>query len=132
MAEITGGPTTTISRVASGDLSGSQFSFVRASGNDVMSYVTSGGLMLGTLQNKPKNNEHATIAVAGPTKIMMGTSLGPNVFVTGNTSGFAIRAAGSGSYVAGMLITGAVSGAVGELLANVPWVSGANLAGAAV
>jgi len=132
MAELTGGPQTTISRVASGDLSASQFSFVRASGDDVMTYVTSGGLMLGVLQNKPKNNENATIAVAGPTKIMMGTSLGPNVFVTGNTSGFAIRAAGSGSYVAGMLITGAVSGAIGELLANVPWISGANLAGAAV
>src|SRR3990167_1177654 len=132
MAELTGGPPTTISRVASGDLSTSQFSFVRGSGDDVMTYITSGGLMLGVLQNKPKNNEHATIGVAGPTKIMMGQSLGPNVFITGNTSGFAIRAAGSGSYVGGMLITGAVSGAIGELLANVPWISGANLAGAAV
>lgn len=131
MAEVTGGPQITVSRVASGDLSGSQFSFVRAIGNDVLSYVTSGGLMLGVLQNKPKNNEHATIGVIGPMKITMGTSLGPNVFVTGNTSGFAIRAAGSGSYVAGMLITGAVSGAVGELLANVPWratgISGDNV-----
>ena len=132
MAEVTGGPQTTISRVASGDLSLCQFSFVRGIGNDVATYITSGGLMIGVLQNKPTNDRHATIVVAGPTKIMMGTSLGPNVFVTGNTSGFAIRAAGSGSYVAGMLITGAVSGAIGELLAGVPWVSGANLAAANV
>ena len=121
MAEVPGGPQTTISRVASGDLTPCQFSFVRGSGNDVMGYVTSGGLMLGVLQNKPANDRHATIVVAGPTKISMGTSLGPNVFVTGNTSGFAIRAAGSGSYVGGMLITGAVSGAIGELLACVPY-----------
>ena len=121
MAEGTGGPQTTISRVASGNLTARQFSFVRGSGNDVMNYVTSGGLMLGVLQNHPNDNQMATIVVAGPTKISMGASLGPNVFVTGDTAGLAIRAAGSGSYVGGMLITGAVSGAIGELLACVPY-----------
>lgn len=102
-------------RVASGDLDGSQFTMVRQLGNaDVLTMPTTGAIPFGVLQDKPKDNEHAGCVVEGITKIRMADSLGANIFVMAGESGFAVQAA-SGQTTAGRLITGATSGALGVM-----------------
>lgn len=104
-----------VSKVASGNLDGSQYTFVRQIGNrDVLTIATTGVPMLGVLQNKPQNNEHATVAMLGSTKIRLANSLGVPSWVMAGVSGFAVLAV-SGQVVAGQLITGATSGALAEM-----------------
>jgi hypothetical protein len=117
MAEVSG-PNFTLSKVASGDLRGHQFRFVRASGaEDIMVFTTRGAYSVGVLQNKPNDNEHATLVTLGHTKVRV-ASLGPNIWVMANSDGCAVEA-GSGQVVLGRLITGATSGALGEMILNV-------------
>ena len=106
------------SRVASGNLDGSQFCFVRQLGNaDVISVADSGSYVLGVLQNKPQNNDHAAVVFLGSTKIKLANSLGAGIPIMSAVSGFAVRAS-SGQVVLGYLMTGATSGAYGELNMN--------------
>ena len=98
--------------VASGDLSGSQFRFVRAIGLDV--YLSDSGFAEGVLQNKPQNNEHATVVVNGGTKIQLANSLGPNIFVGCGSGGYAVNATGEGLKY-GRLLQGGTSGAYGTM-----------------
>lgn len=107
------------SRVASGNLDGSQYCFVRQIGNvDVLTVPTTGGYALGVLQNKPQNNEHAGVAFLGSTKIKLANSLGAGIPIMSAVSGYAVQAA-SGQVVLGYLMTGASSGGVGELLMSI-------------
>lgn len=107
-----------LSMVASGNLDGSQYCFVRQIGNvDVLTIPATGGLAIGVLQNKPQNNEHAAVAFLGSTKIRLANSLGGGINIMSAVSGYAVQAA-SGQVVLGYLKTGATSGGVGELLLN--------------
>ena len=106
------------SRVASGNLDGSQYCFVRQIGNvDVLSIAASGAAAIGVLQNKPQNNDHAAVAFLGSTKIKLANSLGAGIPIMSAVSGFAVQAS-SGQVVLGYLMTGATSGAFGELNLN--------------
>lgn len=99
--------------VASGDLSGSQYKFMQAAGNDV--YISSSGFAEGVLQNKPQNNEHASVVVMGGTKIMLAASLGPNIFVGCGSGGFAVNGTDTNGLHYGRLIQGATSGGLGVM-----------------
>lgn len=116
MAEVRGSLQTG-THVASGNLDGSQFTFVRGLAgvnNDVLTIATTGGLFVGVLQNKPQNNEHATVGYRGITKVKLASSLGAGIFVMAGNSGWAVQAT-SGAYVAGPLISNGTSGTVAEL-----------------
>jgi len=89
------------SAVASGDLSGLQFKFVRFIGND------------GVLQNKPKNREFAGVIGIGYTKLWLGNSMGSGCEVMAGNQGFATIAA-SGQWTHGFLLTAGNSGDLGE------------------
>ena len=118
MAEFVNRMQTT--RVASGNLDNNQYTFVRQLGNlDVLTIPTSGAQAIGVLQNKPRDNEHAELVFLGSTKIRVANSLGAGIFVMAAVSGFAVAAAsGPTNVVLGQLVTGATSGAVGELHFN--------------
>lgn len=121
MAEVSG-PRVLVTAVASGNMylaDPAGFRFVTKTGKYVNLSSTSGGLVYGVLQNKPLNAEHASVCVDGFTKISLGTSLGPDVFVATNNTGFAI-AASSGQSVCGRLITGGNSGMPGEMQFTMP------------
>lgn len=99
--------------VASGDLSGAQYKFVQANGNDV--YLGNSGYAEGVLQNKPQNNEHAAVVVMGGTKIIVASSLGPNIFVGCGSGGYAVSGFDTQGAHYGRLLQGATSGGIGVL-----------------
>ena len=100
--------------VASGDLSSAQYRFVQATGLDV--YLGNSGYAEGVLQNKPQNNEHASVVVMGGTKIVVASSLGPNIFVGCGSGGFAVIASAPALGLCyGRLIQGATSGGIGVM-----------------
>ena len=84
MAEVSG-RRVTVTGVASGDLNiadPANYRFLfKADTKKVALASTSGAIAYGVLNNKPKNNEHATVVIDGFTKVTVGTSLGPDVLV---------------------------------------------------
>lgn len=116
MAEQSG-PNVKWTGIASGDLNFADpacFRFLKKTGKDVHLCATSGELVFGVLANKPKDNEHCSVVVDGFTKVSVGASLGPDIMVATNNTGFAIQAS-SGQAVCGRLITGGNSGMPGEM-----------------
>ena len=106
-----------VSRVASGDLSALQYTFVKefgASNTAVYPATTVGEVVYGILQNKPRNQEHATVCVDGFTKVTLGGSLGAGATVMVNSNAAAI-AATSGQYICGRINRGGNSGSIGEM-----------------
>ena len=121
MAEVSG-PRTLVTGVASGNLNFADpagFRFVKKTAKDVHLCSVSGEIVFGVLQSKANDNEHVSVCVDGFTKICLAASLGPDIFVATNNSGFAINAS-SGQSVAGRLITGANSGMPGEMQFSMP------------
>jgi hypothetical protein len=122
MAAVSG-MRTIVSKVASGNLNFAEpanYRFVRAIGNDdVLLPSASGQQVFGVLQNKPMDNEHASVCIHGPTKITLGISLGANARVMTSNSGYAI-AADSAVNQCGYLMTGATSGTIGEMFFTAP------------
>lgn len=119
MAEVSG-PRTLYTGVASGNLDFQDpagFRFLRKIGKDVL-LATSGDPVFGVLNNKPRDNEHATVCVHGFTKIALGSSLGPDALVQAGVNGFAVLCT-SGFNSAGRLVTGGNSGMVGELFVSI-------------
>ena len=117
MAEVSG-KRSLATGIASGDLNfadPANFRFLLKTGKDVHLCSASGQIAYGVLQNKPKNNEFASVCVDGFTKFTAGGSIGADVLVMTNNSGFGIAAASGGS-VLGRVITGADSGLIGEML----------------
>lgn len=116
MAEVSG-RRVTATGVASGDLNfadPANYRFLVKTGKDVHLAASSGAMAYGVLQNKPKDNEHATVVVDGFTKVVLGSSLGADCLVMTNNTGFAVLLS-SGGATLGRLITGADSGKVGEM-----------------
>ena len=122
MSQVSG-MRTIVSKVASGNLNfadPANYRFVRAIGaDDVLLPAASGSIVFGVLQNKPQNDEHASVCIHGPTKITLGISLGVNVRVMTNDTGFAVLANSAVSQC-GYLMTGAQSGCVGEMFFTAP------------
>lgn len=121
MAELEG-RNIRVSRVASGDLSFADpqcFRFLLQTNRDVHLCSASGQIPFGVLNNKPRDNEHATVCIHGSTKIVLAMSLGANARITTNNTGQGI-AVSSGGADCGFLMTGAVSGAVAELFFTSP------------
>ena len=116
MAEVSG-PRVLMTGVASGNLDFADpagYRFVKKTGKDIHLCAASGELVFGVLNNKPRDNEHASVCVDGFTKICLGASLGADILVATNNTGFAINAS-SGQAVCGRLITGGNSGMPGEM-----------------
>ncbi len=120
MSEVSG-PNMTLTRVASGALP--QYRFVRQIGNKDVVLCGSGQIVLGVVQNAPLDNDHATVAFGGVTKIQLSMSLGAAAPVMADANGFAQNATaivgvGSGSIgtVAGVLLQSATSGSIAEML----------------
>ena len=131
MAEVSG-QNFTSTKAASGDISGSQFTYVRQLAGvnaDVLTISASGvQVPFGILQNKPRDNEFATMVVMGHSKVRLANSLGANIWLMSGQSGWAVQyAAASGGVSTGRLITGATSGALGETLFNPTFVGSASI-----
>lgn len=119
-----------LTRVASGNMDTqtangvnvNQYCFVQmvAGVEDDIILANSGAVCLGVLQNAPRDGEHATVRYAGSTKIRLASSLGLGVEVVASSGGYARLALDAGAIssgsIMGLLISGATSGAVGELL----------------
>ena len=116
MAEVSG-PRDLVTGVASGSLNFADpagFRFVKRTGKDVHLCAVSGEIAFGVLNSKANDNEHVSVCVAGFTKICLASSLGPDILIATNNTGFAINAS-SGQAVMGRLMTGANSGMPGEM-----------------
>ena len=114
---VVSGNRTVVSKVMSGDGSALQYTFVRAtpiSNTGIYPASTVGEVVYGVLQNKPRNQEHASVAIDGLTKVIFGGSLGADATIMVNSNATAI-AATSGQYVAGRVNTGGNSGSIGEI-----------------
>jgi hypothetical protein len=116
MAEVSG-PRTLVTAIASGNLNladPTNYRFVLLTGKDVHLCSASGQMAYGVLNNKPQDNEHASVCILGNTKISVGASLGVGAPVMTNNAGWAVLVASGGSTL-GRMITGADSGLVGEM-----------------
>jgi len=115
------GPQTVGTFTASGDMNTDalQFRFVvQAAGVNEDVYVanTSGSVVLGINVDKQQDNRHVRVAVDGFSKIRLASSLGANIWLTTDGAGYGIQYTGqSGTACNGRLITGATSGAPGEM-----------------
>lgn len=113
------GKRTIVSAVASGNLDFAEpaaHRFVRRIGDDVLQMAGSGAIAYGVLQNKPRDNEHASICVEGFTKLVFGESIGVGAALMSNNGGYAIKAVTSGgmNYVCGRSEQAANSGMIGQ------------------
>ena len=101
---------TALALEAAADLSGKQYHIVRASAagktNQASEAVHSS--MFGVLQNKPQSGETATVAYAGPSKVVAGGAVTANAFVTCNGSGRAADVA-SGQMTIGRALEAATT-----------------------
>ena len=117
-----------ISKVASGNLDNDPqyrfLSFTAGGNKDVWLNPTTGSAVYGVLQNKPRDNDHAAVAILGSTKVVLASSLGAGIFVMAGANGFATEAQ-SGQFIGGQLVTGATSGAVAEMVFS-PWRAAAD------
>ena len=105
------------SKVADGDLSAKQYMLVKRGTvpeKDVAIASVTGEIVYGVLQNKPADNEHASVVEFGHTKVLLANSYGPGQILMAKSDGFA-TARTAGLNVVGELISGASSGGIGEL-----------------
>lgn len=97
---------------AAADLSGKQYTFVRMSAAGTVNLASevavsaANKVAFGVLQNKPKTNEAATVAVLGETKVLAGAAAAVDKLITYNSSGKAVEAA-SGDMVCGRFLEAA-------------------------
>lgn len=97
--------------IASGDLSNLQWHIMTNRSGRFSILANSSGAdvnIIGVLQNKPKNGEHASVGRLGRGKITVAGSLGANAYFTSNASGRATVAA-SGDMIVGRLTESATA-----------------------
>jgi len=116
------------------DLSGSQYYFVKAGSvaGEVTINATSGGSVLGVLQNKPRAAEEATVRILGTSKVRANTEataspLNYGGFVKSGSDGMAIGYVSStaSQFSAGIMLDTAYTtgcGAYVEILLTPPFV----------
>lgn len=102
------------SHIASGDLSGLQFHIVEIVG----AHIVDAALIrvgYGILQNKPQAGEHASVAVAGVSKVNAGAAISVGDLITSAGSGWAtsvLSGIAGDKQVIGRALTAAASGSV--------------------
>lgn len=109
-----------VSLVAGGDLSSSQYKFVKlnASGQAVV-IAAATDRPIGVLQNNPTSGKTAEVLVSGGTKIKVGGSVGEGAVISPDSDGDAVAiVAGTDTtkYICGTALT---EGASGEIITAV-------------
>lgn len=74
--------------------------------------ANNGGEASGIIMNKPKNKDHASVAIVGESKYRAGDAVSAGGPITVTTSGY-FTAAGSGDYVVGRAKAAVTSGSLG-------------------
>lgn len=99
--------------IASGDHSGLQYHIVELVAAHEVS-AAAANLGIGVLQNKPQNDEHATVAMEGITKCKAGGAVAVGNYITSAGSGWAtaVLSGLSTKTVLGRALTAAASGSV--------------------
>jgi hypothetical protein len=105
-------------QLANADLRTSQFLAVKPINNsgttEVALNTTSGGKILGVLQNKPNTGEPADVMIVGITKMVTGAAVTAGLPVMSDGAGKAIAAATTGSTIIGYALRS--SGGAGEII----------------
>lgn len=105
------------SATAGADLSALQYTFVTLNSSGQVVAAAANSLAAGVLQNNPLSGEAANVAMNGETKIKLGATLSPGAVVeVGATGGKAAAAAGTGSYVMGILTLGGADNEIGSMV----------------
>ena len=103
--------------LAKQDMRTKQYHILRASAEGECQVASNPGggqdEIVGVLQNKPNNNQHASVGYDGVTKLIAGGAITANRQITANSSGSAAHA-GSGDWVLGQALNAA--GADGETI----------------
>lgn len=100
---------------ASTDLSSYQYRFVTVDANGRAALAGNGVSILGVLQNKPSDDQAASIMIDGVSKVKAaGSTVAAGDLVTSSSVGLAAAAAG-GEYVVGRVLLGS-SGSTGRML----------------
>ena len=118
-----------VSLVAGGDLSSSQYKFVKLnSSGQVVAVAAATDRPIGVLQNNPASGKTAEVLVSGGTKLVLGGSVAEGAIVSPNSSGAAVAiVAGTDTtkYICGTALT---EGASGEIITAVIACSSASRA----
>jgi hypothetical protein len=105
------------SAAAGADLSALQYTFVTLNSSGQVVAAAANSLAAGVLQNNPVSGEAANVAIGGETKIKLGATLAAGAIVeVGATGGKAAAAAGTGSYVMGILTLGGADNEIGSMV----------------
>lgn len=109
-------------RVAGADLRALQFTFVKVNGSgQIIGNTTSGGKVLGVLQNKPNTGEPADVMINGGSKVIAGAAITAGADIMSDAAGKAITAATTGSTIAGTAMDSvAASGEVCSVVLGSP------------
>ena len=102
---------------AGADLSALQYTFVTVNSSGQVVGAAANSLAVGVLQNNPLSGEAANVAMNGETKIKLGATLSAGAQVeVGATAGKAAAAAGTGSYVMGIVTLGGADNEIGSMV----------------
>lgn len=102
-------------QVAGADLRALQFTFVKVnSSGQIVAATTSGGKVLGVLQNKPNTGEMTEVMVDGVSKVVAGAAVTAGVNIMSDGAGKGILAATAGSTMTGLALESA--GASGDII----------------
>lgn len=103
--------------IASGDLSGLLYRAVDLLGGANFKVGVAGaGGGFGILLNKPRDGEHASVAVVGEQEVRVGAALSAGDYVTSAASGWIVAVtSGAAQNILGRMVTGAASGMIGAL-----------------
>lgn len=93
-----------ITRKADADLSANRYRFVTATASNGAALAGANARALGTLQNKPKSGEAASILTEGQTKVVAGGAFSVGDYVKSDANGKAVQ------------VTGEAAGTIVELL----------------
>lgn len=111
---------------AESDLTGDQFKIVELTSTAHGVELGAAREGFGVLQNHPKDNEAATVALSGVTKVIVGAAVSVGNFLTSAATGFAIKTI-SGDATArrvfGRALTAAASGSIATMLIDRQLVS---------
>ena len=103
--------------VANADLSAKQFYLVVNSTGNLLGVAGAGAVVAGVLQDKPQSGEHGTVTILGRSRVRAGDTITAGGLFTSDATGTAV-AVTSGTYAAGLALTGVASGGIFDGLIN--------------
>jgi len=105
-----------LSLVAGGDLSSSQYTFVKLnSSGQVIACAAATDRPIGVLQNNPASGKVAEVLVSGGTKLVLGGTVAAGAIVSPSSTGTGVAiVAGTDTtkYICGAAVTGGASGEI--------------------